>query len=118
MNRNTHEDVFQNNAFQELSESTIGQALHEGQISVVDFWAPWCVPCRAMGTILDRAAPKFSGRIAFFKVNVDSEPSLARRFGVVSIPTVMAFRGTTPLGRFEGKTAEREVQTWLESLLK
>jgi thioredoxin 1 len=59
---------------------------------VVDFWAPWCGPCRAMEGIFATLAEQLSGRVAFAKVNVDDNPELARRFRVRSIPTVVVFR--------------------------
>ncbi len=103
--------------FVDLNEAGLAKALQNSRVSVIDFWAPWCRPCKAMGAVLDRVAPEFAGKISFFKVNVDAEPSLASRFGITAIPTLLAFKGPALLGRFEGKIADRDVVTWLESLL-
>ena len=104
--------------FVDIGESTLEEALQKGCVSVIDFWAPWCRPCKTMSAVLDRVAPGFEGKISFFKVNVDAEPSLASRFGIGSIPTLLAFKGPTPLSQFEGKIADKDVAAWLESLLK
>ncbi len=58
---------------------------------VVDFWAPWCGPCRAMAPIFDRAAKELEPRVRFAKVNVDEEPSVAARYGIRGIPTLIVF---------------------------
>ena len=58
---------------------------------IVDFWAPWCGPCRAMAPIFDRAAKELEPRARFAKVNVDEEPAIAARFGIRGIPTLIAF---------------------------
>ncbi len=58
---------------------------------VVDFWAPWCGPCRAMAPIFERAAKELEPRARFAKVNVDEEPSISARYGVRGIPTLIVF---------------------------
>ena len=58
---------------------------------IVDFWAPWCGPCRTMAPIFDRAAKELEPRARFAKVNVDEEPAIAARFGIRGIPTLIAF---------------------------
>ena len=60
---------------------------------VVDFWAPWCGPCRAVGPILDQLADKWAGKVKVVKLNVDEEPAIAQAFQVRSIPTLVAMNG-------------------------
>ncbi len=67
----------------------------EGPV-VVDFWAPWCGPCRAIAPILEALEQETGGRIAFTKVNIDENPEATSRYGVLSIPTVMLFEGGEP----------------------
>lgn len=59
---------------------------------VVDCWAPWCGPCRAMGPIIDELAAKWAGKVVFAKLNTDENQKTAMRFGIMSIPTLLIFR--------------------------
>jgi thioredoxin 1 len=68
---------------------------------LVDFWAPWCGPCRMLAPVLDELAGELSGKVKILKVNVDEEPELASKYGVMSIPTVIAFK--------EGKATNKVV---------
>lgn len=64
---------------------------------VVDFWAPWCSPCRAVAPVLEELDQRWGGRVKVVKVNVDEEPALARAWGIQGIPTIMAFKGGRPV---------------------
>ena len=77
--------VTADNFKQEVAESTIPV--------VIDFWAPWCGPCRAIGPVLEELASKYAGRVRVAKVNIDAEPELANSFRVQSIPTLAALKG-------------------------
>ena len=81
---------------------------------LVDFWAPWCGPCRMLAPAVAQLAEEYEGKAKVCKVNVDEEPELARRFGIVSIPTVLVFKN--------GQLAETVVglrpKAELEALLK
>ncbi len=60
---------------------------------LVDFWAPWCGPCRSQGPIVDQFAKQNEGKIKVYKVNVDESGDIAARYGIMSIPTLLVFRG-------------------------
>ena len=69
---------------------------------LVDFWAPWCMPCRLVGGLLEELGPQYAGRMPILKLNVDDSPELAARFGVSSIPTMIIFRGGKEVDRVVG----------------
>jgi thioredoxin 1 len=102
-----------------VSDSTFREEV-EGSAEpvVVDFWAPWCTPCRVMDPILDELAEQHQGRIKFAKVNVDENQETADRFQVLSIPTVMVFEGGEMrhklIGAVPRRRLEDELSSWLE----
>src|SRR5262245_14173778 len=86
---------------------------------VVDFWAPWCGPCRALGPTIDKLAEQYAGRVKVGKLNVDDSPDVATKFGVVNIPRVLIFKGgDRPRKTFVGVTAERELASAINSVLE
>jgi len=85
------------------TDGTFQQEVLDSDLPVmVDFWAPWCAPCRVMGQTLDQVAPEVSGKVKIVKVNVDENPATASRFGIQSIPTLLFFRGGEAQGMIPG----------------
>ena len=77
---------------------------------LVDFWAPWCGPCRALAPTIDKLADQFAGKVKVGKLNVDEAPDVATRFGVTSIPRVFIFKGSDkPRKQVVGLTSENEL---------
>ena len=84
---------------------------------LVDFWAPWCGPCRALGPILERVEQSYGGRFKLVKVNSDESPELSQQYMVRSIPYVLAFVDGVPVDGFVGALPEGQVRQFLERLL-
>lgn len=84
---------------------------------VVDFWAPWCAPCKVLKPILEKLAAEYGGRFKLAKVNSDDNQALAAAFGVRSIPDVMAFRDGKPLSHFLGALPESQVRAFIDGVL-
>jgi putative thioredoxin len=84
---------------------------------VVDFWAAWCGPCKALGPVLEKLAQEYDGRFILAKVDTERDPELAGQFGVRSIPAVFAFRDGRAVDAFVGVQPEELIRNWLDRLM-
>ncbi len=84
---------------------------------LVDFWAPWCAPCRALGPSIEELALEYEGRMGFAEVNVDDNPGLATEYGVRSIPTLLIFKDGKPVTQLVGLRPKAELKKHLDAAL-
>ena len=80
---------------------------------VIDFWAPWCGPCRMVTPALERLAERHAGKLKLVKLNVDGAPEIANRFQVQGIPLLVLWRDGRELDRLVGAAPERDIEAWL-----
>lgn len=101
-------------AVQNVTDQDFDKVLQGGKPVLVDFWAPWCGPCRIIGPIVEELAPSYEGRAVITKMNVDDNPMVAQRLGVTSIPTLMMFKDGKLVDRVVGAMPKGELQKFID----
>lgn len=86
----------------ELTDANFGEVVRGRPLVVVDFWAPWCGPCRAVSPVLEQLASEMAGEATFGKLNVDENPATSQLFGIRSIPTILVFKEGQPVDGLVG----------------
>ncbi len=106
-----------------MSDVTITDANFEAEVMkndtpvLVDFWAVWCGPCQMQGPIVEEVAHAMEGKVKVGKMNVDENPQVSQQFGIMSIPTIMIFKGGTVVKQFIGVQSKETLMSELNTLI-
>ena len=101
----------------EITDANLQELLAEGKPLVVDFWAPWCGPCKMIAPIFDELAEEYADRIIAGKVNVDENDDTCAAYGIMNIPTILFFKGGELVHRQVGAIRKPDLQKLFEDLL-
>ena len=94
----------------EAFKAEVGQG-----VQLVDFWAPWCGPCKMIAPILEELSTEFAGKARIVKLNVDDNQDVAQHFGVMSIPTLLLFKNGEKVDQMVGAQSKPKLKTFIES---
>lgn len=86
----------------EVMDSNFNEEISVSDVVVVDFWAPWCGPCKMLGPIIEELSNEYNDKVKFLKLNVDNNPVVSQQYRVSSIPTVMVFKGGSTVDTMVG----------------
>lgn len=102
----------------EATSSTWDREVIKAQgLVMVDFWAAWCGPCRAVAPTVEELAKEYAGRVKFVKLNTDSDPEVASRYKIMGIPTLMFFKNGRKIDQIVGVVPKQQLKTMIDSLL-
>jgi thioredoxin 2 len=102
----------------EAAEDSFSEVVEASSVPVlIDFWAPWCGPCRVVSPALENLARQMAGRLKLVKVNVDDAPGLGRRFSISAVPTLLIMSGGQQTARRAGAAPEHVLRDWVEHAL-
>lgn len=103
---------------QHFSDATFGVDVVNSDTPVlVDFWAPWCAPCRAIGPVVDELAADYAGRVKVGKLNIDENPETTGQYGIQSIPTLLVFKDGQVVGKIVGGVGKKELAAAIDKAL-
>lgn len=100
----------------ELTKENFAEHTQNGVV-LVDFWAPWCGPCRMLAPVIDKLAEEFDGKAKICKVNTDEQEELSAQYGIRSIPTMLFFKNGEVVDQMVGATSEQVLKDKLNALL-
>jgi thioredoxin 1 len=102
----------------EIEEAKFEESVLKASLPVlVDFWAPWCGPCRMVAPVVEELAKEYDGKVSFFKVNVDNNQKVASQYGIMSIPTLILFKDGKPVANVVGYRPKDELKKSLDKVL-
>lgn len=102
----------------EITDANFTEMVNNNEgVSVVDFWAPWCGPCKMIGPIIDELHTEYDGKAVIGKVNVDDNPNTSMEFGVRSIPTILVFKNGEVVNKKVGVASKAELQKMIEDAM-
>jgi thioredoxin 1 len=92
-----------------LDDSNFSQTINKFPLLLVDFWAPWCGPCRMMSPLIDQIGRENMGKLVVGKINVDENPTISRQFGISSIPTLLLFKKGQVINKIIGSVSKNKI---------
>jgi thioredoxin 1 len=98
-----------------VSDRNFEQTVKNYPLVVVDCWAAWCAPCRAIAPIVDQLAKDYTGKVVFGKLNVDENPETAQRFGIMAIPTLLVMKDSKEVDRVVGVLPKTQLEEKISS---
>ncbi len=102
----------------EISDQEFEDVIQKNRVVVIDFWAAWCPPCRALAPIMEELSREYEGRVVVAKINVDQNRAKAEEYGIRSIPTLLFFKEGKLMDRQVGAVPKKVIQERIENLLR